>query len=63
MHNLLFLVLLSFLPTSLLAVDAPKNFCLDKQSTIKNEEFAMKFPEDKKVIMLVALRNRGMWST
>ena len=52
----LFLVLLSILPTSLLAEDTSKNFCLNKQAAIENEEFAMKYPEDEKVIMLVALR-------
>ncbi|SHN92920.1 hypothetical protein BHECKSOX_1826 [Bathymodiolus heckerae thiotrophic gill symbiont] len=49
-------VLITIFSTSLFAADTSTNFCLDKQSAIKNDNFAKKYPQDEKVIMLVALR-------
>ena len=57
MISRLFLVLLICLPTSAFAFEESVNFCLDKEATLKNEVFALKYSEDEKVIMLVALRS------
>lgn len=34
-----------------------KNFCLNKQDAIDNEELARKHPNDEKIVKLVALRS------
>ena len=58
----LFLVLLISLPTSLLAmeevaVDESVNFCMDTQAAINNDTLAAKYPDDEKIVRLVALRS------
>lgn len=55
-----FLVAIISFPNSLFAmeatIDESVNFCLDTQAAINNDALAVKYPEDEKVIRLVALR-------